>query len=222
MSRLNAVAKTALAYAERGVPVIPAFPLVRSASGLQGRMPRRRWACGCSDRACPVPGTHPLPDAHPLDRRDEVLATWDVPHTPGLMVAPNESLDLWDVGCELGAAAMRILERQRLSVWPPTMRLPSGRWAFVTTRLQDAHMYAEAASFEVLRHDRKSPLLVPPSRATNGRLRWLWSPKFPNAPLPDANVMLGALVMAAGHVVPRGAADDAHREFFAGPPPSTA
>lgn len=218
MSRTNALAKAALAYAETGMPVLPAFPLTWSASGRRGPMGRRAWICGCSDPSCRAPGAHVARDANPSTCREDILATWNVARPPGLMLVPGGSVDVWEVGCEIGATAMRLLEGQRLSVWPPTMRLPNGRWVIITSPLPEGHPLTEADASVIRRRNHRTPLLVPPSRTPNGRLRWLWSPRFPKTPLPNPHVILGALMMASGHLGHRGAADDNRPDVVAGSP----
>jgi Bifunctional DNA primase/polymerase, N-terminal len=59
---MSALFDAALAYAQRGLPVFPLWPVVRDARGY--------FICGCSKLECPNPGKHPLPRLAPNGLKD--------------------------------------------------------------------------------------------------------------------------------------------------------
>jgi hypothetical protein len=200
--RRNALLDTALAYADIGVSVVPAFPLVRSERSRRTRRLRlggAAWVCGCAESMCRQPGAHPLArDAPPLAGRADISQIWRrADPSPSVMIVPDGRIDLWEVPSVLGAAAIRQMEHQRLRIWPPTSKLPDRRWLMVTAPVDDRTWHAEWPGLGVRRVDPTSPLLVPPSRTPRGVLHWMWSRRFPRAPLPAASVVLGAFVHAA-------------------------
>jgi hypothetical protein len=205
MARRNALLDTALAYAGIGVSVVPAFPLVQSDRSRRSRLLRTgggAWECGCADSMCPRPGAHPLSrDAVPIAGRAEISLAWRAMEPPpAVMIVPDGRFDVWEVPCVLGAVAIRQMESQQLRIWPPTSRLPDRRWLMVTAPVGDRTWHAEWPGLGVRRVDRTSPVLVPPSRTPRGVMHWMWSRRFPRAPLPAASVVLGAFANAASQL----------------------
>jgi hypothetical protein len=203
--RRNALLDTALAYADIGVSVVPAFPLVRPD---QSRRPRPRrlggsaWVCGCAESMCRRPGAHPMArDARPLASRADIRLAWMVADPPpAIMIVPDGRFDVWEIPSVLGAAAIRQMEHQQLRIWPPTSKLPDRRWLMVTAPVDDRTWHAEWPGLGVRRVVPTSPVLVPPSRTPRGVMHWMWSRRFPRAPLPAAGVVLGAFVNAANQL----------------------
>jgi GGDEF domain-containing protein len=175
----NALLDTALAYAGIGVPVVPAFPLVRSDRSAWPRPLRRgrgSWICGCADPTCRRPGAHPLSrDAAPLATWADIRLAWESDPPPAVMIVPDDRFDVWEVPAVLGAAAIRQMEHERLRIWPPTSRLPDRRWLMVTAPVDDRTWHSEWPGFGVRRVDRSSTVLVPPSRTPRGVMHWMWS-----------------------------------------------
>jgi hypothetical protein len=201
--RRNALFDTALAYVSVGASVVPAFPLVRTERRRRtvGLRRRRDWTCACGDAACDRPGAHALlRDGKPLGGRTAVEAAWaGVEPAPSVMAVPGTAFDIWRIPAVVGAAGLRELEHQRLPIWPPTVRTPDGRWLMVTAPV-DPTWRAEWPGYGVRRIEPTTPVLVPPSRTPDGVLHWMWSRRFPRTPLPSADMVLAALVIAAGRL----------------------
>jgi hypothetical protein len=201
--RRNALLDTALAYAGIGVSVVPAFPLVRSDRDTWPRPLRRgrgSWVCGCADPTCGRPGAHPLRGDAPIASRADIRLAWETDPPPAVMIVPDDRFEVWEVPAVLGAAAIRHMEHTQLRIWPPTSRLPDGRWIMVTAPVDDRTWHAEWPGFGVRRVDRSATVLVPPSRTPRGVMHWMWSRRFPHAPLPASCIVLGALVNAANRL----------------------
>lgn len=110
-------------------------------------------------------------------------------------------MDVGDVPREIGALGMRLLEQLLPSVWPPIMREQNGRWIVCTLPIDTPTPQVSAHGTTVNRLTPDALVLVPPSRRTT-RLHWLWSPRFPHAPLPEPWPILCALAAAAEWLQP--------------------
>jgi hypothetical protein len=199
---------TARAYVERGIAVMPASPLVADPAGTSWRT---TWMCSCGDRYCETPGTHPL-ETEPLTQLSQVSAAYDVLTPPNLLIASGPKVAIWRVPLAPGSYAMRRLEQQRLTIWPPVMRLPDQGWIFCTAQTT---LPTRLADFELVSED--APVLAPPSRGpSGGKLRWLWSPRFPAVPLPDAEPVLAALACGSMDELRVAGAADEHADAASG------
>jgi hypothetical protein len=178
----------ARAYVEHGIAVMPGSPMVPDPEATSWRT---SWRCSCGDRWCEAPGTHPLAP-EPIDALAEVDALWRVSLPPNLLIASGPAVAVWRVPLALGSYGMRRLEHQRLSVWPPVMRIPGGGWVFCTAPV--APGFTAAPGVELVAP--VAPVLAPPSRGAGGVCRWLWSRTFPSAPLTDAELVMSALTAA--------------------------
>lgn len=187
--RTDRLLVTARAYVERGIAVMPASPMVPDATGTSWRT---TWMCSCGDRYCETPGAHRL-TTEPLTQLSQVSAAYDVASPSNLLIASGPQVAIWRVPLAVGSYAMRRLEQQRLTIWPPIMRLPDQGWIFCTAPTKQP---AGLADVELVCED--APVLAPPSRGPNGgRLRWLWSRRFPAVPLPEAEPVLAALAVGS-------------------------
>lgn len=207
--RTNRLLMAARAYVERGIAVTPASPIVPDPAGTSWRT---TWMCGCGDRYCETPGSHPL-RPEPLTQLSQVSAAYDVANVPNLLIASGPQVAIWRVPLAPGSYAMRRLELQRLAIWPPVMRLPNSGWIFCTAPTKQP---IGLADIELISED--APVLAPPSRGPNGgRLRWLWSPRFPAVPLPEAEPVLAALAVGSMDELRVAGAADEHADAASGP-----
>ena len=197
------------AYIERGIAVTPASPMVPDPAGTSWRT---TWMCSCGDRYCETPGAHPLA-TEPLTHVPQASTLYDVPTPPNLLIASGPEVAIWRVPLAPGSYAMRRLEQQRLMIWPPVMRLPDQGWIFCTAPTKQR---VGLADVELVSDD--APVLAPPSRGPNGRrLRWLWSPRFPAVPLPEAEPVLAALAIGSMDELRVAGAADEHPDVASGP-----
>lgn len=192
----NVLIDTALTYAGLGVPVTPAWRVVRDAEAKSRWFRRGALICECGDHACPTQGSHPCAEARLLDP-EAIRATWDVAAPPSLMISSSQTLAIWRVPLQIGSYGMRILEHQRLNVWPPVMRLSEDSWIFCTAPPEQVMGTIGGPGAQVELLGPESPILVPPSRNAARKVHWLWSRQFPAAPLTDAGIVLMALAAAA-------------------------
>lgn len=118
--------------------------------------------------------------------------------SPDLEIVTGRAVDAWDVPREVGALAMRLLEQQRLDVWPPVTQLPTGRWLFLTRPHDGEVPDIEAHGTSVRHHGIDGRVVVPPSRG----LRWIWAPRFPRTALPEADAVVLAFLTAASRLHP--------------------
>jgi hypothetical protein len=163
--------------------------------------------CSCGDRYCETPGAHRL-TTEPLNQLSQVAAAYDVSTPPNLLIASGSQVAVWRVSLAVGSYAMRRLEQQRLTIWPPVTRLPAQGWIFCTA---PARQPIGLAGVELVRED--AAVLAPPSRGPNGsRLRWLWSRRFPAVPLPKAEPVLAALAAGSTDVLRVAGAADEHAD----------
>ncbi|MFD7161405.1 hypothetical protein ACFV9C_42940 [Kribbella sp. NPDC059898] len=72
------------------------------------------------------------------------------------------------------------------------MRIPGGGWVFCTAPVAQGLIAAPGVELVT----PAAPVLAPPSRGAGGVRRWLWSRKFPSAPLTDAELVMSALTAA--------------------------
>jgi len=97
---------------------------------------------------------------------------------------------------------MRYLEQSGPQIWPPVMRQPNGRWLMATASLSGPVPQIKAHNSAVSRLASDATVLAPPSRLPSGKVRWLWSQRFPHTPLPEAWPVLSALATAADRLHP--------------------
>lgn len=200
--RTNRLLVAARAYVDCGIAVMPASPMVPDPAGTSWRT---AWMCSCGNRYCETPGAHRLA-TEPLTQLSQVSAAYDVASPPNLLIASGPQVAIWRVPLAVGSYAMRRLEQQRLTIWPPVMRLPDQGWIFCTAPTKQPIGLADV---ELVREN--ASVLAPPSRGPNGaRLRWLWSPRFPAVPLPEAEPVLAALAVGSMDVLRVAGAADEH------------
>lgn len=121
-----------------------------------------------------------------------IRAEWDVPEPPDLFICSGDTLALWRVDRVVGAYGLRLFEQRRPDVWPPVMQLPDGDWIIGTSPPGPEIEVPPGASYLPAGHG----VLAPPSPREKGRARWLWSPRFPAVPLPEADAVLSLIALA--------------------------
>ena len=110
----------ALAYAARGIPVLPLhYPVARASAARPvpaGQPPAGPgWArgCSCGDRACAQVGKHPLGQLVPhglteaTTNRARVLAWWTADPQANVGLACGHRFDVLDLDGPHGVAALR-------------------------------------------------------------------------------------------------------------------
>lgn len=152
-------------------------------------------ALACVERGIPVQaatiGGDPADNAW-LTGVEAVRAVWDFDEPPNLAISSCPAVAVWRLPRLAGAYGKRRYEQQRPSVWPPTMQLPDGDW--ITCTLQaDSDLGPLATGVEYI--EPGTPVLIPPSTTTDGRLRWDGA-KFPLHPLPSADAVLSEVLVA--------------------------
>ena len=159
--RKNALLDTALACAERDIPV----------------------------QAATIAGT---PDGNWVTDVDAARVVWDVAEPPNLAVTSCPTVAIWRLPRIAGAYGKRLYEQDRPGIWPPTMKLPDGDW--ITCTLQpETGLGPLATGVEYVAPG--TPVVIPPSTTTHGRLRWDGS-DFPLHPLPTADAVLSKVLRA--------------------------
>jgi hypothetical protein len=123
-----------------------------------------------------------------------IRTAWDVPAPPDLYICSGDVLALWRIERVVGAYTQRLYELRRPDVWPPVMQLPDGDWIFGTAPAGPDVEVPPGVSYL----PPGTGVLAPPSPRGTGRARWLWSPRFPAVPLPDADAVLALAAVAGG------------------------
>jgi Bifunctional DNA primase/polymerase, N-terminal len=187
----------ALAYAGRGIPVLPLhYPVTRASAGRPvpaGQSPAGGWVCGCScgDRACGQVGKHPLGALVPhglmeaTTNRARILAWWTAQPQANIGLATGHRFDVLDLDGPAGVAALRAFAAQHYARIPergPVVRSgrSEGGWHYCLApaglprrpRLLDGVDYQALGAYVV----------APPSRHASGQ-RYAWARDL-NHPLP--------------------------------------
>jgi Bifunctional DNA primase/polymerase, N-terminal len=133
----------ALAYASRGIPVLPLHHPVahlRAVRPVPAGPPQWWTACSCGDRACPQFAKHPLSALVPHGVKDatcnraRVLAWWTSHPLANIGLATGHAFDVLDVDGPHGAATIRALAAEHhLQSSGPLVRTGGGGWHFYLT-----------------------------------------------------------------------------------------
>lgn len=195
--RRNILLAAAAAYAGQGIAVRAAHALARAPAGHDAF---GRWICSCG-QPCTAPGQHPAPDVEWTSDPSAVQAIWNCATPPNLLISSGDAVSLWRLPRLAGAEGLRLFEQQRPGPWPPYLKLSSGDW-IVATQPAEAGVTLQLPT-DTTFLEPGVPVLAPPSRRPvedsnllqrvlepTGRLRWLQSPSFPQAPLPTAEAVL--------------------------------
>jgi hypothetical protein len=170
----------ALEYALAGWPVIP------------GATTTPTGRCSCGNRACALPGAHPIPAWETIATTDldRVSAWWSgsLPTRP-IVLPTGGVFDAWLVPRVLGALAERIIERAP-APFPALGRSHRGQWMFLTQPASSPLLPSG-----VKRLTTGSWLIAPPTRTPLGRNRWVWVPRPGH--LPPASHLVAVLADAA-------------------------
>ncbi len=164
--------RAAVEYAAAGWPISPAWPLSAASS------------CTCpAAGACLTPGAHTA--GPPVTDAEGAAEVWRV-RPWNICLHTGAVVDVIEAGTALGAQGMRVLERAR-PPYPAVARTIERRWLFVVA----SHSRAPGLPDRAVWHGSGSTVLLPPSRRTGGRDRWVWVPRYGR--LPDAARVAEAL-----------------------------
>jgi hypothetical protein len=151
-------------------------------------------ALACVERDIPVQAATiaGTPDGDWITDVDAVRAVWDVAEPPNLAVTSCPTVAIWRLPRIAGAYGKRLYEQDRPGIWPPTIKLPDGDWITCTLQPEaDLGMLATGVEYA----EPGTPVVIPPSTTTDGRLRWDGS-NFPLHPLPSADAVLSKVLRA--------------------------
>jgi hypothetical protein len=187
----------ALAYAARGIPVLPLHHPITRGSAVRpvpaGEPAVPGWlrGCSCGDRACAQAGKHPLGALVPhglteaTTNRARVLAWWTAHPQANVGLATGHRFDVLDLDGPAGVAALREFADQhgiRLPNRGPVVR--SGRgdggWHYylAPTGLPRRPQLLDGVDYQAL----GAYVVAPPSRHASGQ-RYAWARDL-DRPLP--------------------------------------
>jgi Bifunctional DNA primase/polymerase, N-terminal len=178
----------ALAYASRGIPVLPLHHPVAHRSGVQRLSPGQPLippesgaGCSCGDWACGQVAKHPLGALVPHGVKDatcnraRVLAWWASHPMANIGLATGHRFDVLDVDGPAGAQAIRALAAiHGLASAGPLVRTGGGGWHYylAPTGLGNVHPTGLA---HVDWRGRGGYVVAPPSRHSSGH-PYQWAP----------------------------------------------
>jgi hypothetical protein len=187
----------ALAYAVRGIPVLPLHhPVTRASAarpGPAGQPPAPGWArgCSCGDRACAQPGKHPLGQLVPhslteaTTNRARIQAWWTAHPQANIGLATGHRFDVLDLDGPHGVTSLRAFADHH------GIRLPAGGPVARTGRVEGGWHYYVAPAGLPRRHGLLDGVdyqalgayvVAPPSRHATGQ-RYAWARDLSH-PLP--------------------------------------
>jgi hypothetical protein len=190
----------ALTYSAWRWPVLPGAGL--KTTGSRGT---RGTGCSCPDPECAVPGAHPFDPGLLAATTDERMLRWwwtKRPAAPVVLATGGAAPCAVSLPAVAGARALAALDRADMRLGP-VVATPT-RWAVLVApygleRLGDL-LYAKAWVPSSLRfHGEGGYLVLPPSEAAGGQVRWERGPlPGSSAPwLPDVEAVVDALVRAS-------------------------
>ncbi|MGW0118777.1 bifunctional DNA primase/polymerase [Streptomyces sp. NPDC003327] len=207
-ARLDAAVTFAV---EWGWPVLPSVGLgaaPRTAAGAATRTGSRPAAgpvCACPDPACVVPGAHPYDPGLLAATTDERMIRWwwtRRPDAPVVLATGDRAPCAVSLPAVAGARALTALDAMGIRLGP-VVATPT-RWSILVApygleRLGEL-LYAKDSVPSSLRfHGEGGYLLLPPSVAGTGQVRWERAPLTGSARpwLPDVEAVVDALVEAS-------------------------
>jgi hypothetical protein len=180
--------EAALAYASRGIPVLPLHHPVARLRGVRPvpagpSFAQRPWGTGCScgDRACPQFAKHPIGALVPhgvndaTTNRARILAWWTSHPQANLGLATGHLFDVLDIDGPEGEAAIRALAAEYgLVSSGPLVRTGGGGWHYylAPTGLGNAR---PSGLEHVDWRGRGGYVVAPPSRHASGH-PYQWVP----------------------------------------------
>jgi hypothetical protein len=177
----------ALAYASRGVPVLPlqypvALPGRQAIADGEAITPAWSTGCSCGDRACAQVGKHPLGSLVPhgvneaTTNRARILAWWTQQPQANIGLACGHRFDVLDVDGPQGAATIRAFATEHALVSSgPLVRTGGGGWHYylAPTGLGNLHPHDLE---QVDWRGRGGYVVAPPSRHASGHpYQWVAS-----------------------------------------------
>jgi hypothetical protein len=197
---MSALRDAALAYAARGIPVLPLHhPVTRpraATATADGRLarPQVEVGCSCRDRSCGPVGKHPIGHLVPAGlaeatcNRARILAWWARHPQANIGLATGHTFDVLDLDGPQAVAALRAYAHQH------GMKLPPGGPVVRTGRPEQGwHYYLAPTGLgrrpglldQVDYQGRGGYVVAPPSRhATGRRYRWARDLDHPLPALP--------------------------------------
>jgi hypothetical protein len=194
----------ALAYASRGIPVLPLhYPITRLRSAHpvpDGRViaPQVWTGCSCGDRPCGQVAKHPLGALVPhglkeaTTNRARILAWWTRQPQANVGLATGHAFDVLDVDGPDGAAAIRAFAGEHgLRSSGPLVRTGGGGWHYylAPTGLGSHH---PAGLEHVDWRGRGGYVVAPPSRHHTGQAYAFAAGRGLDAPLAEVPAALRA------------------------------
>ncbi|MGW3516818.1 bifunctional DNA primase/polymerase [Streptomyces hydrogenans] len=161
--------------------------------------------CACPDPGCVVPGAHPFDPSLLAATTDERMIRWwwtRRPDAPVLLATGGRAPCAVSLPAPAGAHALRDLDAMGMRLGP-VVATPT-RWSILVApygleRLGEL-LYAKDSVPSSLRfHGEGGYLLLPPSTAGTGQVRWERAPLAGSARpwLPDVEAVVDALVAAS-------------------------
>jgi Bifunctional DNA primase/polymerase, N-terminal len=173
----------ALAYASRGIPVLPLHYPLPHRNDLQpvggNRQPAVGSGCSCRDPGCGQPAKHPLGPLVPHGVKDattnraRILAWWTRHPQANIGLATGHRFDVLDIDGPEGAQAIQVLAATHgLVSSGPLVRTGGGGWHYLaSTGLGNVR---PAALAHVDWRGRGGYVVAPPSRHASGHFyRWV-------------------------------------------------
>jgi hypothetical protein len=189
MSRPSSLLRdAALAYASRGMPVLPLHSPLPDRGDLQTLTgdqqppnPAMRTRCSCRDPGCGQPAKHPLGSLVPHGVKDattnraRVLAWWTQYPQANIGLACGHAFDVLDVDGPAGEAAIRTLATEHgLKSSGPLVRTGGGGWHFYVAPTGLGNV-RPAGLAHVDWRGRGGYVVAPPSRHASGH-PYQWAP----------------------------------------------
>ncbi|MFI8101608.1 bifunctional DNA primase/polymerase [Streptomyces sp. NPDC086023] len=182
-------------------PVIPGVGQARAADGR----PAEDARCACPDPDCVVPGAHPYDPGLLAATTDARMVRWwwtNRPTAPVILATGGSAPCAVSLPVDAGTLALARLDRMGMRLGPvvatPTrMSLLVAPYSLETL---GELLYAKDCVPASLRfHGEGGYLLLPPSEAAGGRVRWERAPLAGSARpwLPDVEAVVDALVEAS-------------------------
>ncbi|MER6995278.1 bifunctional DNA primase/polymerase [Streptomyces sp. NPDC000410] len=179
-------------------PVLPGVGLRTAGRGEHAR------GCACPDAECVVPGAHPFDPGILAATTDERMVRWwwsNRPTAPILLATGGRAPCALSLPAVAGARALVVLDRMGMRLGP-VVATPT-RWSLLVAPYSMEQLgellYAKDRVPSSLRfHGEGGYVVLPPSEAGTGQVRWERAPLPGSASpwLPDVEAVVDALVEA--------------------------
>ncbi|MEU9356525.1 bifunctional DNA primase/polymerase [Streptomyces sp. NPDC048301] len=180
-------------------PVLPGVGLAAGVRGERGR------GCACPDPECAVPGAHPFDPGILAATTDARMVRWwwtNRPAAPVVLATGGRAPCALSLPAVAGARALAALDGMGLRIGP-VVATPT-RWSLLVApytleRLGELLHAQDRVPSSLRFHGEGGYLVLPPSEAGTGQVRWERPPPAGDAELrlPDVESVLDALVEAS-------------------------